>query len=196
MILSRCGLLCCGLPTLPQLTPQSTFSADKSLPLSKTCLLCSPDIPLPAMGALFHLTPLLCSPTSPACRDSSVGSGAYSDYANATGALQIWPGHRYYASNSPYTPVDNLTHFTIEQALVDHIELVLFVQSTLNMTRNPVIALGSSYSESCPAVMHLLHFCAPSAQSLPGSTATAASCSIVYQMQATSLCGVACNSKQ
>lgn len=80
------------------------------------------------------------------CRDISFG--AYSDYANSSGALQIWPEHRYYAEKSPYTPVDNLAHLTIEQALVDHIELVLHVQQTLNMTRNPVIALGSSYSKA------------------------------------------------
>ena len=79
------------------------------------------------------------------CRDISFG--AYSDYANATDALQIWPEHRYYAEEAPYTPVDNLEHFTIEQALVDHIELVLYIQKSLNMTRNPVIAIGSSYSK-------------------------------------------------
>lgn len=78
----------------------------------------------------------------------NVGSGAYADYANSTRTLQIWPEHRYYAQESPYTPVDNFKHFTIEQALVDHIELVLHVQNILNMTRRPVIALGASYSKS------------------------------------------------
>ena len=82
------------------------------------------------------------------CREVSVGSGVYSDYASSHSALQIWPEHRYYAQSSPYTPVDNLAHFTIEQALVDHIELVLYIQKAFNMTRNPVIALGSSYSEA------------------------------------------------
>lgn len=80
------------------------------------------------------------------CRDISFG--AYSDHANSTDALQIWPEHRYYAEKAPYTPVDNLEHLTIEQALVDHIELVLYIQASLNMTRNPVIAIGGSYSKS------------------------------------------------
>lgn len=61
--------------------------------------------------------------------------------------MQIWPEHRYYAETSPHTPVDNLAHFTIEQALVDYIELVLDVQQRMKLTRNPVIAIGSSYSK-------------------------------------------------
>ena len=67
--------------------------------------------------------------------------------ANATGALQIWPEHRYYADSPPYLPDDDFAHFTIEQALVDHIELVLYVQALTNLTRSPVIAIGSSYSK-------------------------------------------------
>lgn len=77
-----------------------------------------------------------------------MGSGFYSDLANSTRALQIWPEHRYYASLARYAPADNYAQFTIEQALVDHIELVLHVQNALNMTRAPVIALGPSYSKS------------------------------------------------
>lgn len=80
-------------------------------------------------------------------RNVGVGSGYYSDLANSTRALQIWPEHRYYAKSARYAPADNFAQFTIEQALVDHIELVLHVQNTLNLTRAPVIALGSSYSE-------------------------------------------------
>jgi len=59
----------------------------------------------------------------------------YSDLANTTGALQIWPEHRYYAESAPFLPQDDLEHFTVEQALVDHIEVVLAVQKLLNMDR-------------------------------------------------------------
>ncbi|KAL0046716.1 hypothetical protein WJX82_008183 [Trebouxia sp. C0006] len=78
--------------------------------------------------------------------EASPGTGFYSALANSTGALQIWPEHRYYANSAPYTPTDNFAHFTIEQALVDHVELVLYVQNMFNLTTNPVIAIGSSYS--------------------------------------------------
>lgn len=78
--------------------------------------------------------------------EASPGSGFYSALANSTGALQIWPEHRYYANSAPYTPTDKFAHFTIEQALVDHVELVLYVQNMFNLTTNPVIAIGSSYS--------------------------------------------------
>ncbi len=80
-------------------------------------------------------------------RASGVGGVWYSQLANATGALQIWPEHRYYAAEAPYLPEDDFAHFTIEQSLVDHIELVLYVQALTNLTRNPVIAIGSSYSK-------------------------------------------------
>ena len=88
-------------------------------------------------------------------RDSGVGAGFYSEIANTTQALQIWPEHRYYASSANYTPADNFAHFTIEQALVDHIEIVLHVQNALNMTRSPVIAISSSYSKR----PHLTNWC-------------------------------------
>ncbi|DBA84377.1 TPA: hypothetical protein ACH3X2_006208, partial [Trebouxia sp. C0005] len=78
--------------------------------------------------------------------EASPGAGFYSALANSTGALQIWPEHRYYANSAPYTPTDQFAHFTIEQALVDHVELVLYVQNMFNLTTNPVIAIGSSYS--------------------------------------------------
>ncbi|DBA80617.1 hypothetical protein WJX77_006015 [Trebouxia sp. C0004] len=78
--------------------------------------------------------------------EASPGAGFYSALANSTGALQIWPEHRYYANSAPYTPTDKFAHFTIEQALVDHVELVLYVQNMFKLTTNPVIAIGSSYS--------------------------------------------------
>lgn len=81
------------------------------------------------------------------CRSVAPGSGFYSSLANSTAALQIWPEHRYYAEAEPYTPADDFAHFTIEQSLVDHIELVLYVQNVYNLTTNPVIAIGSSYSK-------------------------------------------------
>lgn len=81
------------------------------------------------------------------CRDSSVGSGFYSDFANSLGALQIWPEHRYYGP-VPYLPDDNIyAHLNIEQALVDQIELVLDVQRTHDLSQSPVVAIGSSYSK-------------------------------------------------
>lgn len=80
-------------------------------------------------------------------REAGVGVGFYSAVANSTGALQIWPEHRYYANEVPYTPADNFSHFTIEQSLVDHVELVLYVQNMFNLSTNPVIAIGSSYSK-------------------------------------------------
>lgn len=92
------------------------------------------------------------------CREASPGTGFYSALANSTGALQIWPEHRYYANSAPYTPTDNFAHFTIEQALVDHVELVLYVQNMFNLTTNPVIAIGSSYSKhSFPCCHRPLH---------------------------------------
>ena len=81
------------------------------------------------------------------CRNSNVGAGFYSDLANDTEALQIWPEHRYYADTLRYRPSDNYEHFTIEQALVDHVELVLHLQNAYNMSRIPVITIGSSYSK-------------------------------------------------
>jgi len=86
------------------------------------------------------------------CREASPGAGFYSALANSTGALQIWPEHRYYANSAPYTPTDKFAHFTIEQALVDHVELVLYVQNMFNLTTNPVIAIGSSYSKHSLAI--------------------------------------------
>ena len=83
-----------------------------------------------------------------ACRETSIGAVYYSQVARAIGALQIWPEHRYYAPSPPYLPDDDFAQFTIEQSLVDHIELVLYVQALTNLTRAPVIALGSSYSKS------------------------------------------------
>ena len=94
-----------------------------------------------------------------------MGIGYYSDLANATGALQIWVEHRYYADELPFYPDDNFDHFTIEQSLVDHIELVLFIQSVTGLTRSPVVALGSSYSkqhgcgDSCLQVHHVVKSC-------------------------------------
>ena len=43
-----------------------------------------------------------------------------------------------------------LRTFTVEQVLVDHIELVLSVETRLSMDRSPVIAIESSYSKSSP----------------------------------------------
>ncbi|KAL0021289.1 hypothetical protein WJX79_009826 [Trebouxia sp. C0005] len=88
---------------------------------------------------------LFCAQESP-ITSVAPGSGFYSSLANSTAALQIWPEHRYYAEAEPYTPADDFAHFTIEQSLVDHIELVLYVQNVYNLTTNPVIAIGSSYS--------------------------------------------------
>jgi len=76
-----------------------------------------------------------------------VGAGFYADLANSVGALQIWPEHRYYAESLPFLPNDDLQHLSIEQAMVDHVELVLYLQNLLSMDHNPVIAIGSSYSK-------------------------------------------------
>jgi len=75
------------------------------------------------------------------------GSWFYADLANSVGALQIWPENRYYAESLPFLPNDNLQHLSIEQAMVDHVELVLYLQNLLSMDHNPVIAIGSSYSK-------------------------------------------------
>jgi len=84
------------------------------------------------------------------CRDSQVGSGYYSDIANSIGALQIWPEHRYYATQQPFRPSDSrFVYLNIEQALVDQIEVVLHTQRTLGLSHSPVIAVGSSYSKCC-----------------------------------------------
>lgn len=88
------------------------------------------------------------------CSSSDVGIGYYSELANQIGALQIWPEHRYYANEVPYLPYDNHEHLSVEQALVDHVEVVLHVQKLLGMDQNPVIAIGVSYSkQSSPAVI-------------------------------------------
>ncbi|KAL0040914.1 hypothetical protein WJX79_009751 [Trebouxia sp. C0005] len=93
-------------------------------------------------------TPILlfCSQES-ALEDSQVGSGYYSDIANSIGALQVWPEHRYYATQQPFKPSDGrFVYLNIEQALVDQIEVVLHTQRTLGLSQSPVIAIGSSYS--------------------------------------------------
>ncbi len=88
------------------------------------------------------------------CSSSDVGLGYYSELANQNNALQIWPEHRYYANEAPYLPYDNYEHLNVEQALVDHVEVVLHVQKLLGMDQNPVIAIGGSYSkQSFPAVI-------------------------------------------
>ena len=81
------------------------------------------------------------------CRDMNVGSGYYAELAYNTGALQVWVEHRYYADSAPYLPADDFEHLTVEQAMVDHVEVVLHVQRVLSMDRAPVIAIGGSYSE-------------------------------------------------
>ena len=97
------------------------------------------------------------------CRSVTPGSGFYSSLTNSTAALQIWPEHRYYAEAEPYTPADDFAHFTIEQSLVDHIELVLYVQNVYNMTTNPVIAIGSSYSKCKTTRPHSVCHCVAAA---------------------------------
>ena len=47
----------------------------------------------------------------------------------------------------PYLPYDDYEHLNVEQALVDHVEVVLRVQKLLRMDQNPVIAVGGSYSK-------------------------------------------------
>ena len=80
-------------------------------------------------------------------RDSSIGSGFYSDIADSLGALQIWPEHRYYGP-TPYRPGDSTyERLNIEQTLVDHIELVLELQRLYKLSQGPVIAMGTSYSK-------------------------------------------------
>ncbi len=76
-----------------------------------------------------------------------MGSGFYSDLANSIGALQIWPEHLYYAESLPFLPNDDLQHLSIEQAMADHVELVLYLQNRLSIDNNPMIAIGSSYSK-------------------------------------------------
>ena len=61
--------------------------------------------------------------------------------------MQIWPEHRYYANEVPYLPYDDYEHLNVEQALVDHVEVVRRVQKLLRMDQNPVIAVGGSYSK-------------------------------------------------
>ena len=89
----------------------------------------------------------MCSQLTLSYRDSSIGSGFYSDIADSLGALQIWPEHRYYGP-IPYRPRDNTyEHLNIEQTLVDQIELVLEVQRLYQLSQSPVIAIGASYSK-------------------------------------------------
>lgn len=91
------------------------------------------------------------------CSSADVGLGYYSELAHQTGALQIWPEHRYYANEVPYLPYDNFEHLNVEQALVDHVEVVLHVQKLLGMDQNPVIAVGGSYiKQSFPAVVSVI----------------------------------------
>ena len=57
----------------------------------------------------------------------------------------------------PYLPYDNFEHLNVEQALVDHVEVVLHVQKLLGMDQNPVIAVGGSFSkQSFPAVVSVI----------------------------------------
>ena len=78
-------------------------------------------------------------------RNSEVGSGYYSDIADSLGALQVWPEHRYYAPDTSNT--SNCPLLTIEQALVDQVELVLHIQQQYGLASGPVIAIGNSYSK-------------------------------------------------
>ena len=87
------------------------------------------------------------------CRDAGIGSGYYSDVATSLGALQLWPEHRYYATEAQYTPsLRNYDYLNIEQAMVDQIELVLDIQLRLGLDRAPVIAIGGSYSKCAVSV--------------------------------------------
>ena len=112
---------------------------------------------------MWQLGSLCLSAIYVACRSVTPGSGFYSSLANSTAALQIWPEHRYYAEAEPYTPADDFAHFTIEQSLVDHIELVLYVQNLYNLTTNPVIAIGSSYSKCKITEPHCVCHCVAAA---------------------------------
>ena len=65
--------------------------------------------------------------------------------------MQLWPEHRYYASDEHNSPPDsNYEHLTIEQALVDQVELVLHIQRQYGLDRAPVVAIGASYSKYRP----------------------------------------------
>ena len=86
-------------------------------------------------------------------RDTGPGSGYYSLIANATGSLQIWAEHRYYADTAANMPTADRAYLTVEQALLDHIELVLAIQNIYSMSTNPVIAIGAGYGKH--AAMHL-----------------------------------------
>ena len=62
----------------------------------------------------------------------------------------------------PYRPADNkYEYLTIEQALVDQIELVLNIQRSYQLNQSPVIAIGSSYSKLCSrfATIHACLMC-------------------------------------
>lgn len=67
----------------------------------------------------------------------------------------MWPEYHYYAKAAPYRPDDDAEHLTIEQALVDHIELVLYIQNMYNLDRGPVIAIGSSYSMDLCCMLYM-----------------------------------------
>ena len=138
------------------LSPSPVLSLSQVFPiqaLMRRALLCAEVAPNAGLSrSCCGLSPIWC------CSEISP-TGFYSDLARTTGALQSWAEHRYYAEAAPYTPTDNLTHPTIEQGLVDHVELMLYIQTMFNFSSNPVIAIGASYSKHCAVRLHALCLC-------------------------------------
>lgn len=108
----------------------------------------TPFATVPAEGSY-----LLCIVTG---REAGVGYGYYSDLADALGAVQLWPEHRYYGSGKCSPSDSNYEHLTIEQALADQMELVLHIQMNYGLDRAPVIAIGASYCESAHPLLFTL----------------------------------------
>ncbi|KYR02101.1 peptidase S28 family protein [Tieghemostelium lacteum] len=70
--------------------------------------------------------------------------------AQEMNGLVLFIEHRYYGKSMPFGAysgeTDNLQYLSVEQALADLAQLILYLQTQLNASHCPVLAFGGSYS--------------------------------------------------
>ncbi|ELP83425.1 serine carboxypeptidase (S28) family protein, partial [Entamoeba invadens IP1] len=73
--------------------------------------------------------------------------------AARTNGLMLAIEHRFYGDSTPSLKMDKLIYCTAEQAMMDYIEIITYIQETRNFIDHPVIVIGGSYSGNLAAWM-------------------------------------------
>ncbi|ELP85775.1 hypothetical protein EIN_281360 [Entamoeba invadens IP1] len=60
--------------------------------------------------------------------------------------LMLSVEHRFYGTSTPSLELNTLKYCTAEQAMMDYVEVINYVQEMYSLVGHPVIALGGSYS--------------------------------------------------